>query len=236
MQTFDVNNLRNENFGALAFKSIKPPIRMANGKYSPTQFLKSIEEDNKWLLEYILYTEANKRSSYVDADDIGMCGLTPYWLAPANKVFDIYYEEWDKTDDNIKYLLGSMMLYNSLKKYRSDPSVVSKYRSIAQDPVKREAARVNPKTEEVKPYTSYIWFPLHESAIAYTELQFWHAHHSHRRSRMILDITDWDNRPDILPDMDSVTSLTYFRENGGDKIFKPTNKSPKKKVSFVGDF
>jgi hypothetical protein len=135
--------------------------------------------------------------------------LTPIFLLAAKEHCGYAYDDWDKSDPKLKYLLGygleGVLDFPDPPLSRDNPEMLVNPCCQFDAGGVREA-RINAlsyksgaKAGQMEKLTSHkmnFWGYDGPKCVQYMFLQTWLAHYSIRTDDMILDPYNWDNKPD----------------------------------------
>ncbi len=173
-----------------------PIIRNDNGLISCTAINDHLKfTNNKFLFGVIRILDILPRSIFIKcmSKTPEYAALTPLMLYAVKRDQGYMYEEWDKEDINLPMYLGRG-LKGVLDK---EPEEVANINDI------REYYFRVKSTGKLKALTSYPHFTKDEykgrSRVQnIIKAQMWLANAAIRSDAMILDLNDWDNRPDAI--------------------------------------
>jgi len=175
-------------------------IKSDNGKISAERTIEAIENEPMKAAIRIFGRERARAQMFNGTSKLNSryCSLVPIFMSAHKEFNDVGYEDWDKTDPWIKYVVG-LKLWEDISPWLKTVGLLAK--------VTRKQAMYNAKGEPLAA-TSYfnnqfIYGPSGDKLNAgnlmrFIHFQLWMANVENRNKYMILDTINWDNIPESL--------------------------------------
>lgn len=210
-------NLRKEELLGLdlAIAELSKPVQNSEtGLYSPSATLATIKDER--LKDYIKYValEIARSNLYTGSakENTRWVSLVPIFMAAHKEYNNIKYEQWDKKDKYLWFILGKN-LYSDIKKWAGVPLSDTLRKVCRMNALKtpngKEVAPTAWPRHNIKIDSSNILKPF--SLFRHMWLQTWMANVELRNEFMILDVNNWDFQPEALDAVFKPEVITNIR-------------------------